>query len=522
LVFNLVGTANSIVNVSVAGNTPAGVTAATTPITLDASGKGTYSVTPTTATGNIDVTVPMLGAGGTAGGALATGYRVTYTASAVGNGSGAMGTAGITSTPDLSTVTSTIVKTGATTSVKVNVKDQYGVAKQFYAVQGSLSATSRNAAVVIPQVFTDANGDATVSFTDASTSTTNLSDVLQIQVTAPGSGSPLVNTGSGNNQLTITYSSTGAYASLAVTGGSTSTTPVKVPVLMTASAATQPAGVTLTPLLKDAAGSAVSGVSLTYTGSAGVFFRAAAATRTTGGDLNTITASSTTPVFAYGTIPGTATVTVAGGGLTGTATFTVSAITAVTTARSIALTAATNKFTAVVKDGWGNPVSGVTVSFATTSTGIFGGGVTSTSAVTDAAGSATAVVTSADGKAGDVTVSATIATGQGTQANNLTTNVADVPVVGFAAAVASASAKGAVVASASASGDAATAAAQKATDAKIADIATAVTNLSTTVAGLVASLVAQIKDTKAAITATQDALTALAAVVNKIKAKVKA
>lgn len=512
LSFNLVGTAGAIINVTASGTN---VTTATSTVTLDSSGKGTFTVTPTTAAGTVTVTTPIKDASGVA---QNTGYTATYTSATVSGGvAGALGSNGITATPDLSTITSQIVKTGSTNTIKVNVKDQYGVAKQYYAVAGSLSTSSRNYGATITQQFTDANGDATLTLTDASTSTTNLSDVVTVQVTAPGSATALLNA---SNTLTITYSSTGAYASLAVAGGTTSTTAVSKAILMAADATT--AAVTLTPSLKDAAGSTVSGVSLTYTGSAGVFFRSVATTRTTGGDLNTITASSTTPVFAYGTIPGTATVTVAGGGLTATATFTVSAITAVTTARSIALTAASNKFTAVVKDGWGNPVPGVTVSFATTSQGIFGGGVTSTSAVTDASGSATAVVTSSDGKAGDVTVSATVATGQGTQANDLTTNVADVPVVGFAAAVASASAKGAVVASAAIAGDAATAAAQKATDAKIADIATAVTNLSTTVAGLVASLVAQIKDTKAAITATQDALTALAAVVNKIKAKVKA
>ncbi len=515
LTFNLVGTAGGIVNVALSGDN---VTAATTPITLDATGKGTYTVTPTTAAGVVNVSTSMKNAAGTT---FATGYAVTYQASTVsGNGTttgvaGTLGTNGITATPDLSTVTSTIVKTGAVTTVKVAVKDQYAVAKQFFAVSGSLTATSRNAAATITQQFTDANGEATITLTDVSTSTTNLSDVLSIQVTAPGSATSLLTNGVNSNQLTITYSSTGAYASLAITGGTSSTTTVSKAVIQLADATNH--AVTLVPALKDAAGAAVSGVSLTYTGSDGVKFRTLAnvATRTTGGDLGTITASSTTSVIAYGTKPGTATVTVAGGGLTATGTFTVSALANADTARSVALVAAGNKFTATVTDGWGNPVSGVTVSLATTSQGIFGGGVTSTSAVTDATGSATAVVSSADGKAGAVTVSATMTGGQSAA-------VAATPVADFAAAVASATATGAVVASGAVSGDAASATAQKATDAKIADIATAVTNLSTTVAGLVASLVAQIKDTKAAITATQTALTALAAVVNKIKAKVKA
>jgi len=504
--FALTGTAGAIVNVTLASSQYAdnGIVPGTTAVTLDASGKATYTVTPVVATGTIKVTTSMAAADGVK---RATGYAVTYAASAVT--AAVMASNGITSDPDLSKVTSTIVKTGSTTSVKVTVKDQYGVGKQYYAVTGSLTATSRNYGATITQQFTDASGVATISLTDASTSTTNLSDVLTVQITAPGSSSPLLTDQTGSNKLTITYSSSGTYASLALTGGTTSTAEVKKDIL-NADDATNYA-VTLTPALKDSTGNVISGVALTYTGSAGVKFRSAVATRTTGGDLGTLTAASQTAVYAYGTKPGTATVTVTGGGLTATATFTVNAIAAVTTARSVAVTASGNKFTAVVTDGWGNVVPGVTLSFATTSQGIFGGGVTSTSAVTDASGAATAVVSSADGKAGDVTVSATIADA-GTQKASLATS----PVTDFAAGLATASAKGAVTATTT------TATTDAATTSKINDIATAVANLSTTVAGLVASLVAQIKDTKAAIADTKAALDKLAAVVAKIQKKVKA
>jgi len=503
LSFKIVGTAGSIVNVKASGTN---VTSATTPVTLDASGNGTFTVTPTTAAGTVTVTTAIKDAAGTP---QDTGYTATYTSAVVS--AGAMAATGITSTPDLSTVTSQIVKTGATSTIKINVKDQYGVAKQFYAVTGTLSAASRNYGVTITQQFTDANGDATLTLTDASTSTTNLSDVITVQVTAPGSASPLL---SSLNTLTISYSTSGTYAALTLTGGTTTTTTVSKAVLQLDNATNY--AVTLTPSLKDAAGSAISGVALTYTGSDGVKFRSAVATPTAGGDKSTLTAASQTAIYAYGTKPGVATVTVTGGGLSATATFTVSAISAVTTARKIELAAAANKFTATVTDGWGNPVAGVLVNFATTSQGIFGGGVTSTSAVTDAAGTATAVVNSADGKAGSVTVSATVASSNNAQANDLTTNVADVPVTGFAAAVATATATGTVSAVTT------TATTDAATTSKINDIATAVANLSTTVAGLVASLVAQIKDTKAAIADTKAALDALAAVVAKIQKKVKA
>ena len=109
-----------------------------------------------------------------------------------------------------------------------------------------------------------------------------------------------------------------------------------------------------------------------------------------------MTRGSNVTVYAYATKPGTATVTITGGGLTATQSWTVSAA-AVATARNITAVAAAGRVTATVKDGWGNPVAGATVSFATDSKGVFGNGTSSTSAATDASGTATAVVQSADG-----------------------------------------------------------------------------------------------------------------------------
>jgi len=201
---------------------------------------------------------------------------------------------------------------------------------------------------------------------------------------------------------------------------------------------------------------------------------------------------------------------------------------ATTTGRTIALDAATysiaagglKRVSATVKDAYGNLVVGAAVGFSiTTGAGRFAGGGLTTTGTTDATGVAIADVAPAAGESGAGTLKVAITAPDATD-NTVTTTLTD-GVTAYPAAVASTTAALTVTAGTVAS-DAATAAAQKATDAKIADIATAVTNLSTTVAGLVASLVAQIKDTKAAINATQDALTALAAVVNKIKAKVKA
>jgi len=412
--------------------------------------------------------------------------------------------------PDISSVTNIISKTAATNTVKVTVKDQFGTVLPYYTVKGTLSTSSRNYGATVATQVTDATGVATISLTDASTSTTNLSDVLTVDVYASGSGTSLV-TQSSKNVVTITYSTTGTYASLTVTGGTTSSATVSILPLASDTDATNQ--VTLVNVLKDAAGASVTGVALTYTGSDGVLFRAASGTRTVGGDKNTLVAASGTSVYVVATKPGTATVTVTGGGLTATQSFTVKPSVRV---RAITATASGNRVTGFAKDGFGNPVAGVTLSFATTSAGVFGSGVTSITAVTDATGSASAVVNSADGKAASATVSVTLSAA-GTGNTDETAGLATSPVTEFAAGSATASVTATIPAAASA-----TATTDAATTSKINDIATAVANLSTTVAGLVASLVAQIKDTKAAIADTKAALDKLAAVVAKIQKKVKA
>jgi len=505
--FALTGTAGSTVNVTVSGSTTTGVTDGTYPVVMDASGAGTFTATATNPAAGDAYTVTVAMATGATGTPNAV-MGVTYAASTVAQA--ALGTNGISASPDLSTISASISKTGASNAVTFTVTDQYGVPQQFYQVTAGLTAGNRNYGATIAPAYTDASGKATITLADASTSTTALADNLTFAITAPGSQNNLIND---KNTLAISYSTSGTYASLAVTGGTTATTTVSRGVRQADDAGAY--SVELTPSLLNSLGSAVSGVALTWTGSAGVYFRAESQTveATSALKLSTITLGSTTKVYAYGTKPGTATVTVTGGGLTATATFTVSAVAAgSTTARTVSVTAAGNKFTALVVDGWGNPVSGYTVKFASTNTGIFGNGVTSTEALTDTNGTATAIVQSADGKAGAVTVSASITGGQQAQ-------LADAPVLGFAAGVASATAAGTVSAVAAAPTTITT---DAATTAKITEISTAIANLSTTVAGLVASLVAQIKSTNAAIADTKAALDALAAVVAKIQKKVKA
>jgi adhesin/invasin len=494
----LTGTAASVVNVTVTGSTVAGVTNGTTQITLDATGVGTINFTATTASGTYQVSVPE-SASGTAN--LTTDLVFLY--ETAGIAAEVMGNNGITTDLLSKTVTSTVVKTGATTVIKTTVKDQYGNALPYYSVKGVLGAGSRNVAAVFPTAYTGADGTATTTLVDVSTSTTNLVDVLTIDVAAPGTSVTTTLINGGTNVLTITYSATGAYTSLAVTGGTTAaltkTVPVETADVHAASI------VTLVPSLKDSAGLAVSGVALTWTATDGVYFREVAATRPTTGDVKTLTLGSTTSVFAYGTKPGVATVTITGGGVTTTATFTVAAVIA-NTARSISAVASSGRVTATVKDGWGNPVPGVTVSFAADNKGIFGSGVSSTSAITDAAGLASALVQSADATGADVAVIASITGAQ--QAD-----LVDSPVTGFAAGVATVTVTAKPTAGAASTDTAITAVKTDVATANAAvkALATQVTVLQASVATLIDSLTTQIASLMKSVSALTKAVAKLQA-----------
>jgi len=202
----LTGTAGAIVNVVISGSTVTGVTAGTYPVTIGTDGTATYNLTSTSApTAATAYTVGLTWKAGV-GAAQATNFTVTYATPTVT--AQAIGSNGISTNLLSSTVTSAIQKIGATTSLVVTVKDQFGTAMQYYAVTPSLTTGNRNKATVFTPVLTGADGVATISLADVSTSTTLLTDALAISVTAPGAATNLLSSG---NTLTITYSTSGAY-----------------------------------------------------------------------------------------------------------------------------------------------------------------------------------------------------------------------------------------------------------------------------------------------------------------------
>ncbi len=188
----------------------------------------------------------------------------------------------------------------------------------------------------------------------------------------------------------------------------------------------------LVAVVKDAGGNPVSGVTVTFTapgsGASGTF----------AGGVNTATTNAsgiaTSATFtANSTVGGPYSVTASVSGVGTPATFALTnttgpagSITVVSgTPQSATIsTAFAAPLVAVVKDAGGNPVSGVTVTFAapgTGASGTFAGGVNT--ATTNASGIATSAVFSANSTAGSYTVSAG-ASGVGTPATfSLTNNV---------------------------------------------------------------------------------------------------
>ena len=241
------------------------------------------------------------------------------------------------------------------------------------------------------------------------------------------------------------------------------------------------------------------------TGSDGLVFRKEIGklTRPTTGDVKTVTIASGDSFTVIATKPGTATVTVVGGGLTQTATFTVSAAKAAT-ARDITAVAAAGRVTATVKDGFGNPVAGVQVSFAADAKGVFGNGTSSTSAATDATGTATAVVQSADATGADTVVIAS-------HTGNQSAEEADSPVTGFTAAVASVTVTAKPTAGAASTDTAITAVKTDVATANAAvkALATQVTVLQASVATLIDSLTTQIASLMKSVSALTKAVAKL-------------
>ena len=75
-------------------------------------------------------------------------------------------------------VDSILSATGAKTTVLVECTDNFGAGKANIVLTPAI--TGRNSALVLPTLVTDAAGEASFSFTDASTSTTSLTESVAV------------------------------------------------------------------------------------------------------------------------------------------------------------------------------------------------------------------------------------------------------------------------------------------------------------------------------------------------------
>lgn len=396
------------------------------------------------------------------------------------------------------------VKAGSTT-VAVKVLDQFGIA--FPSAGVTFTTSGRNA-----KNAGDVSGsDGTVSYTwtDASTSTVTAAptdtftaaianttdsagyvEANSVQVTVNYANAMAADKVSvvANYDSTPTAGASAAYDAAISTAGTTKLT-VRGDSTIGANGVTDQIVVKAT--VTDADGVAVPYARVTFAGSAGVYFANAASASLTSTETNVaVLASGKTTIDVYAdangvayaqarfTKTGTGTVTAAALGKTSTAA-TVNVATA-GAARSVAVAVSGQTATATVTDGFGNAVSGVTVTF-TVSGGTFLTGANSVTGSTDSAGKATAALAPGTG----LTLKAAISGAQEAL-------LADDPVTGFVDGVASATVTATVaqpVDAAQAAADAAKAEAAKAT-AAVAALSVTISNIQTAISTLVASTTA--------------------------------
>jgi len=421
--------------------------------------------------------------------------------------------------------------TGGSLTLTATAKDQFKNLINTAVVAWSVSGRNTTSGVTT-QKLTDANGISTYTVTDASTSTTSLTDTVAAAFTyngttvAAGSVTSASITWGANTVKTVEYTVTPTLDDATATSA-----------IYTGYAGASASGrVTLTVLVTGSNGLALAGVPVTFatsnakTGilvSSGVDY----STRYTGSDGKATT-------YVYGWTKGATTVTATAGGAS--ATTIINFTNAAADARYINTDIDGNIVKATVTDRFGNTVKGVTVDFTRTGGGYFGNGTTGTSGTTNSDGvvevvvtpGATATVvtaslstttyTQAKDPVGYVNLTAITSTGVGASFNTAgkasdteTVAAGTTPAVAAADAAADAAAEAIDAANAATdaanlaaeAADAATVAAEEARDA--ADAATsAVEELATQVATLMAALKAQI--------------TTLANTVAKIAKKVKA
>ena len=412
----------------------------------------------------------------------------------------------------LSLTNSGKVENGGTSSVTVTVTDQF--ASPVSGATVIWSRTGRNATLENVTATTNADGQATHTWTDAKPTSTTLTDVVSVRAAYGTAG-----TYTATSSKTFTYVAALTAGSITlINNGAAAGVAVDGDVLFTAT-------------VLDASGIALSSYPVVFTGDAETYYN----TTNNSWTVYTDAAGVATATF-NGYKVGTATITAASGGKSATSSFTVLA----GGSRAIAVDAATatmapgesKRVTATVTDIYGNAVedASVTVKYTGTSGRVASvNGVTAATGTADAAGQVVVELTADAAGTGTLTLTITagntstlaltdkgsarpakvtsVTTAVTISGTNATVAAAEAATDAAAEAIDAANAATDAANLAAEAADAATVAAEEARDA--ADAATAaVEELATQVATLMAALKAQI--------------TTLANTVAKIAKKVKA
>ena len=279
---------------------------------------------------------------------------------------------------------------GSANKLTVEVVDQFGNALPNISVNAAIAG--RNATTVIPTMLTDANGFVSYTLTDASTSTTSLTDTITFQPAAGASSSVTINYATYLPAAKITMvtpdSATATATGIAGTvksdidasslGAQNTTATVSITVT-DANGATLPAGVPVTFSIKG-------------DNSAILSTKVSAVTDASG--------KASTSVYAWKNVNAVVTATVGSVSASGTVYFQQADCTPGSNcaeARTVATTVKDGTVTAKVTDRYGNPIKGVTLSASRVGTGTFAG-ASSTTGTTNAAGEVDFVLTGGSAK----------------------------------------------------------------------------------------------------------------------------
>jgi hypothetical protein len=281
-------------------------------------------------------------------------------------------------------VSSVSAVAGGSVSATLTVLDQYGLARTGQAVVFAIAG--RNAAITSGlNAVTDASGKATFTYTDAGTATSATTDTIS----ASAGGTSITAT------VSVSFDAANAVSTVTVSSGDTTDGVANLFVsnkdILAGTAGPTSSANDVTATVKNAAGTALAGVSVTFTvAGAGCAIPSNEVTVFTGS-----TGIATSAVYAW--LEGKCTVTATAGGKTGTGVTSFRQETS-TEIRTLSGSVAGTVVTAAPKDRFGNPVvNGTVYAVITAGNGYFGSnGARTATLTTSASGTATVVVAGGD------------------------------------------------------------------------------------------------------------------------------